>query len=56
MSYDVGTFIDLTYLNVKHVESKKAAPRAFNFMAVAIDKEQTRFRFMPARHIPVVFA
>jgi hypothetical protein len=58
MSYEVGTYVDLHYLNKKPEVATAKAPKVTktNFMAIALDNEGTRFTFKPARSIPVVFA
>jgi hypothetical protein len=60
MNYEVGTYVDLHYLNKKPevVATNAKAPKVVktNFMAIALDNEGTRFSFKPARSIPVVFA
>lgn len=53
MSYEVGTHVDLRYLNKKVAPQQQ--PKA-SFMAVAVEGyEGLRFKFKYARRIPVVY-
>lgn len=52
--FEVGTHIDLTHLNAKVAAHRPKVTRP-SFMAVALDKGNTRFAFKVARSIPVVY-
>lgn len=53
---EVGTHIDLSYMNTPVVTKRPKKVSNFNLRAWALDNSGTRFSFKPRRQITVVFA
>jgi hypothetical protein len=53
---DVGSYVDLRYLNKPAISRRTKVTNQLKFMAIALDNSGTHFTFKPARSIPVTFA